>query len=1145
MPRLSLTLALLFFLTALPAQEGRLPALDFIRDHPDAFGVEAADVRQLRETDHYASPDGTDHVYVAQLLYGTPVFNAQAAVHLRGERVVYHTSRLQADLLGRSVATAPAITDQQAFRVALAGGRGRLEASDLTYYPTSETGPLRLAWQLTFEDATDGLHYLSLIDAGTSAELLRETLSLQCHPATVDGAAGAGATIFETSAAATAPVFTDGAAYFVYPFGLESPRDGPRTLVVDPADPEASPYGWHDTNGEPGPEFTYTRGNNAYAYRDADTIPNQPDPGFRPDGGPELDFDFPFTPEASPDSIVPASIVQLFYSTNALHDWTYHHGFTPAAGNFQHNTYGEGGKGGDPVLAEAQNAATPNNATFFAPADGGSGRMQLSLWSTTSYLVEITGPDDLAGRLPSSGATFGAILDATGVTAELALGRDGSANPTLGCGPLTDPASLAGKIVLLDRGSCTFQEKAYYAEQAGAVGVIICNPENDLITMAGSDDGDFPVTIPVVMLRESDCSPLRSRVGNGGTVTVTLADRGDPPLDGAFDNGVVAHEYAHGVSIRLVGGPGANTCLLNDEQMGEGWSDFFLLASTPLTAGEQPTGREARGVGLYSTSAGDGEGGFRSQFYSTDSTINNLTYDRIITAAIPHGVGEIWAATLWDVYWRLVDVYGFDKDLIHGTGGNNAAVRLVIEGMKYTPCDPGFLDARDALLIADQLTNDGANQCLLWDVFRRRGLGASATQGEQDLSNDNREAFDLSPTCIPTVKVSKEVDNLYTDAGDTVTFTIRLRNDTDSTATGLVVTDELPLGLDLLPATVRGGAEVSITADRIVFDLPNLEAGESATVRYSARTDPARYPENLFFSGAEADDPTQWDVRALEGNRTWERVDSNAFSGSAAWFVPKVATDQDQVLQTREPIELTGPAPALRFFTRYETEPGFDAGLLEVSTDGETWEGVADRFLRFGYRGPIDSRGKPTLRGRATFWGNSDGYREAIVDLSTYRGQSVYLRFRFVSDAEGEGEGWYVDNIELLPVLTAYDGLVRLASTSGSRDSSSVAGPGVVINASAGGTVAVAAALPANHSVRVFPNPASTQLNVALSTDGPEALRIDLFAADGRRVTGWERAVTGGTRRLTLPLDGLPGGAYALRIAESGRLTTVTVVVEN
>jgi len=41
--------------------------------------------------------------------------------------------------------------------------------------------------------------------------------------------------------------------------------------------------------------------------------------------------------------------------------------------------------------------------------------------------------------------------------------------------------------------------------------------------------------------------------------------------------------------------------------------------------------------------------------------VNPQTYGDIGDTNIPHGVGEIWAAMLWEMYWNLVDRYGFES----------------------------------------------------------------------------------------------------------------------------------------------------------------------------------------------------------------------------------------------------------------------------------------------------------------------------------------------------------------------------------------------------------------------------------------------------------------------------------------------------
>jgi extracellular elastinolytic metalloproteinase len=111
---------------------------------------------------------------------------------------------------------------------------------------------------------------------------------------------------------------------------------------------------------------------------------------------------------------------------------------------------------------------------------------------------------------------------------------------------------------------------------------------------------------------------------------------------------------------------------------------------------------------------------------------------------------------LWDLYWNLVEVHGFSPNpyAAWDTGGNNLAITLVNDGMKFSPCVPGFVDARDSIIAADAaLTGDpaagvpGKNECLIWRTFARRGLGWSADQGDPYSKTDGVEGFDLPAHC--------------------------------------------------------------------------------------------------------------------------------------------------------------------------------------------------------------------------------------------------------------------------------------------------------------------------------------------------------------------------------------------------------------
>lgn len=218
-----------------------------------------------------------------------------------------------------------------------------------------------------------------------------------------------------------------------------------------------------------------------------------------------------------------------------------------------------------------------------------------------------------------------------------------------------------------------------------------------------------------------------------------------PNRDGDFDNGVITHEYGHGVSNRLTGGPANVSCLNNQEQAGEGWSDFLSYMLT-MPSGTEPAA--GLGAGTYVLGQPTNGAGIRSQRYSTNMAINTETYNSIKNwGGDEHYVGEVWAEMLWEVTWAMVNAHGFTADLNNGTAGNTMTLELVLDGLKLQQCSPGFVNARDAIIAADQADNGGANKCLLWTAFAKRGLGFSATQGSTNSVADGVEAFNLPPSC--------------------------------------------------------------------------------------------------------------------------------------------------------------------------------------------------------------------------------------------------------------------------------------------------------------------------------------------------------------------------------------------------------------
>ena len=474
-----------------------------------------------------------------------------------------------------------------------------------------------------------------------------------------------------------------------------------------------------------------------------------------------------------------------------------------------------------------------------------------------------------------------------------------------------------------------------------------------------------------------------------------------------------------------MGGPNNRHCVNNDEGMGEGWSDFFTLASTPFTNTDDPDGTEGRGIGTYSFGQAPEGQGIRTEQYSTDFQINDKVYNDIIFTGrgnAPHPVGEVWAAVLWDIFWLLTDKYGMDRDLINGDGGNNRAVRLVIEAMKYTACSPGMLDARDGILEANQVLFNGEDQCALYELFARRGMGYSAVQGSTADRTDNYQSFDTSPYCTGAIELSKTIGDAARsiEAGDEVSYSLSAFSYRETTTEDVVITDVIPTGMTLLPGSMGGDYDaVTVDGNILTFTFDELEFEEDAIVDYRVTTDESHVSESHFFNGGETDDDfDSWNLRSLEGNETiWEAVDTTPYAGDLTYYIVNGGSTHDQALELDAAVELRGDRPALRFFTKYDTEPGWDAGIVEISTDGANWARVLDDDLARGnFRGEVAGNATEVLRGGGSFWGDSDGFQEIIVDLKKYAGQEIFFRFRFVEDANTSGRGWWIDNVELIDV---------------------------------------------------------------------------------------------------------------------------------
>ncbi|KAH8144892.1 uncharacterized protein LAJ45_11098 [Morchella importuna] len=293
------------------------------------------------------------------------------------------------------------------------------------------------------------------------------------------------------------------------------------------------------------------------------------------------------------------------------------------------------------------------------------------------------------------------------------------------------------------------------------------NAYHDLLEVLGFTEvaGNFEDVNTGAGGRGNDAVQLNAQDGSGfnNANMATPADGSRPRMrmylwnvvpgvqrDGDFDNGVIIHEYTHGLSNRLTGGPSRSTCLSTTESggLGEGWGDFY---ATAIRVKPNDTRTKDYAMGDWVNGAG-----IRRYPYSTSMTTNPTTYATINLSnwnALVHAIGSVWANILYEAMWNLEDKWGYQKEVMPTfragtsipTTGRHLMMKLVLEGMKLQPCSPTFLTARDAILDADRALTGGENLCELWSAFSKRGLGASAKQGTG--SNARVESFDM-PTDI-------------------------------------------------------------------------------------------------------------------------------------------------------------------------------------------------------------------------------------------------------------------------------------------------------------------------------------------------------------------------------------------------------------
>ena len=549
---------------------------------------------------------------------------------------------------------------------------------------------------------------------------------------------------------------------FPHPTGTPNGYQGP-TVPPNLVTLENLPFSRNDPWLPPG--ATKTSGNNVEVYADlvAPELLGPVDPSectlaaplngdlHACTSGPntfDYTVDFAQDPQANRAQVM-AGLTHLFYLINWLHDWYYDAGFDEASGNAQASNYGRGGLQNDNIVAVAHDYTDVGNAYMSTPADGLHPEMHNFLWPVEAALSKVLAPAAIAGTKSFGPADFGAQnFDVTGAVVQARDAADATGPTTSdGCTAFTNAAAVAGKIALVDRGTCTFAVKAKNAQNAGVAALVIANNVAGGLSMTGDDP---TIAIPVVSVTLADGSAIKAQLA-ATTVTMRIAQNLGVWRDGALDTLVVAHEWGHYISGRLVG----NANGLNAQQaysLGEGWADFHQLLLLVKDADRALPGN-AGFNGTYASNtwllggpdfAPDAVNnayyyGDRRYPYSRDMTKNPLTFRHVANgAALPpapapsllysapdnaeeHNAGEVWGSVLWECYSNLLN----DTGRLTFGEAQNRMKRYLVGAYKMTPVDPTFVTARDALL-AFVKSQDVQDHDLCLHGFAKRGLGVGA-----------------------------------------------------------------------------------------------------------------------------------------------------------------------------------------------------------------------------------------------------------------------------------------------------------------------------------------------------------------------------------------------------------------------------------
>jgi hypothetical protein len=277
-----------------------------------------------------------------------------------------------------------------------------------------------------------------------------------------------------------------------------------------------------------------------------------------------------------------------------------------------------------------------------------------------------------------------------------------------------------------------------------------------------------------------------------------------------------------------------------------------------------------------------------------------------------------------------------------------------------------------------------------------------------------------------SARITIPVKNLSLAAGATIQVaTLSLNSASSNSAfdpigAGQTGANATPFQLQI-PSGLRCGSvatlQLQLDTNAGRFTLP-------VRVQVGRPTTPAAPVTTILFDDVDSA-RVKWKTK-----KGFEVVQGRSVSGTMSYHVEDPGLNQDDnrlaLLFTKKQITIPENAGQVRlsFFHIFNFEPGYDGGILEISTDaGETWQDAGSLMLVGGYDGHVTEFSKNPL-GSVLAWtarGKPGVFSQVVVDLSSFAGKQIKLRFRAgFDDATGVNQGytgWFIDDIRITAVL--------------------------------------------------------------------------------------------------------------------------------